>query len=134
MCPRLHLTSLSFGDRLTSIAYALLFALSKNSFTSLTSLKTSHWLLLFGSALSRIFLEQTKKYFYSPKYMMGRSLSRAYFLKNSGMFSTLYLFPCSSVPSKNTPVVLLSFSNTTFISQSLCRKGKYDIIPHIREK
>ena len=26
---RLHLTSLSFGDRLTSIAYALLFALSK---------------------------------------------------------------------------------------------------------
>ena len=103
---RLHLTSLSFGDRLTSIAYALLFALSKNSFTSLTSLKASHWLLLFGSALSRIFLEQTKKYFYSPKYMMGRSLSRAYFLKNSGMFSTLYLFPCSSAPSKNTPVVL----------------------------
>ncbi len=55
---RLHLTLLSFGDRLTSIAYALLFALSKNSFTSLCSHKTSHWLLLFGRALSRIFLEQ----------------------------------------------------------------------------
>ncbi len=55
---RLHLTLLSSGDRLTSIAYALLFALSKNSFMSLTSHKTGHWLLLFGRALSRIFFEQ----------------------------------------------------------------------------